>query len=138
MMSLHPTPSVTRLLLGALTAVVLLVAMSAVAASTPVTSDQFAPGWQDHARPLFNMGKAHVNDRDKWYVPANLPRGEYVLVKRTGDKAEVIDGQRFTVKGGNADIYMLLFPGYGDVEALPIADVPALRPAAPAGANALQ
>ena len=138
MMSLHPTPSVTRLLLGTLTALVLLVAMSAVAASTPVTSDQFAPGWQEHARPLFNMGKARLTERDKWYVPGNLARGEYVLVKRSGDKAELIDGQRFTVKGGNADIYMYLFPGYGDVEALPIADVPALRPGAPAGVNALQ
>jgi hypothetical protein len=71
-------------------------------------------------------------------VPAILPRGEYVLVQRSGDKAEVIDGYRFTVKGNIADQYLYVLPGYGNVEALPVADVPALRPRAPAGAAALQ
>ena len=138
MNSLHATPHFARLVLGTLAAVVLLAAMSAVAASTPITSDQFAPGWQERARPLINMGNAHIVDRDKWYVPNILPRGEYVLVQRNGDKAEVIEGYRFTVKGGFADQYMYLMPGYGNVEALPVADVPALKAASPAGAAALQ
>ena len=128
MNSLHATPHTARIVLGTLTALVLLAAMSAVAASTPVTSDQFAPGWQQHARPLINMGMARVTSRDKWYVPSILPRGEYVLVRRNGDRAELIDGMRFTVKGGNVERqYLFLDPGQGDVEALPLSDVPALK-----------
>ena len=133
----HAFPHTARIVFGTLAALALLAAMSAVAASTPVTSDQFAPGWQEHARPLINMGNAHMVDRDKWYVPALLPRGEYVLVQRNGDKAEVIDGYRFTVKGF-VDQYLFLTPGYGHVEALPIADVPPLKAASPSGAAALQ
>ena len=138
MNSLHATPHLARLVLGTLAAVVLLAAMSAVAASTPITSDQFAPGWQERARPLINMGNTRIVDRDKWYVPNILPRGEYVLVQRNGDKAELIEGYRFTVKGGFADQYLFLTPGYGNVEALPVADVPALKAASPVGAAALQ
>lgn len=138
MSSLHATPHTARLVLGTLTALVLLAAMSAVAASAPITSDQFAPGWQEHARPLINMGHTHTLDRTKWYVPAILPRGEYVLVQRNGDKAEVIDGYRFTVKGNSARQYLYLVPGYGNVEALPVADVPGLKPSAAKGTEALQ
>ena len=138
MHSLHATPHFARLVLGTLAAVALLAAMSAVAASTPITSDQFASGWQAHAKPLINMGPTHTIDRTKWFVPGLLPRGEYVLVQRNGDKAELIDGYRVTVKGGLEKQYMLLEPGYGNVEALPIADVPALKPHMPPGAGALQ
>ena len=127
MNGLHATPQVSRLLLGTLTALILLACMSAVAAEAPLTSDQFAPGWQQRARPLFNMGITHFGDRTKWYVPAMLPRGEYVLVQRKGDKAEVIEGYRLTIRNGFADEYVMLTPGYGDVEALPVADVPALK-----------
>jgi hypothetical protein len=136
---LHATPHTARLVLGTLTALVLLAAMSAVAASTPITSDQFAPGWQQHARPLINMGMTRATARDKWYVPSILPRGEYVLVRRNGDRAELIDGARFTVKGGAIEKqYLFLDPGYGDVEALPVEDVPALKRSSPSGAAALQ
>ena len=138
MNSLHATPHTARLVLGTLAVLALLAAMSAAAASTPITSDQFAPGWQDHARPLYNMGMTRIVDRDKWYVPAILPRGEYVLVQRTGDKAELIDGYRFTVKGGNADLYMYVTPGYSNVEALPVADLPAPTARPVRGASALQ
>ena len=138
MNSLHAHPHTARLVLGTLAVLTLLAAMSAAAASTPLSSDQFAPGWQGHARPLYNMGITRVVDRDKWYVPAILPRGEYVLVQRTGDKAEVIEGYRLTIKGGNSDTYMYLTPGYNNVEALPVADVPQLKPQAPVAAAALQ
>jgi len=128
MNSLHATPHTARIVLGTLTALVLLAAMSAVAASTPVTSEQFAAGWQQHARPLINVGMTRVTSRDKWYVPSLLPRGEYVLVRREGDRAELIDGARFTVRGNDfGRQYLFLDPGYRDVEALPISDVPALR-----------
>ena len=138
MVSLHATPHAARLVLGTLAALVLLAAMSAVAASTPISSDQFAPGWQDRAKPLYNMGKAQVVDRYKWYVPGILPRGEYVLVQRDGNKAEVIDGYRFTVKGNIAEQYIFVAPGYSNIEALPVADIPTLKPQAPTGAAALQ
>ena len=127
MTSLHATNHTARIVLGTLAVLVLLAATSAVAASTPITSDQFAPGWQAHAKPLINMGMARIQARNKWYVPGILPRGDYVLVQRDGDKAEVIDGYQFTVRGGNADLYLYLTPGYSDVEALPIADVPAVK-----------
>jgi hypothetical protein len=134
MKSLHALPHATRIVFGALAAVVLLAATSAAAfASEPITSEHFAPGWQDHARSLINMGVAIRVDRTKWYVPDMLPRGEYVLVQRTGDKAEVIDGYRFKVRAGATEkTYLFLTPGYGDVQALPVADVPALnQPALP-------
>ena len=129
MKSLHATPHTARLVVGALAAVVLLGAVSAVAASAPVTSEQFAPGWQSHARSLFNMGPTLGADRNKWLVPAILPRGDYVLIKRTGDTAELIEGNRFTVTSGNAKQYLFITPGAGDVQALPIADVPVLKQA---------
>jgi hypothetical protein len=67
--------------------------------------------------------------RDKYYVPAILPRGDYVLIKRTGDKAELIDGgYRFSVTSDNAKQYIFLDPGFaGSVEAVPLRDVPSLK-----------
>ncbi len=129
MKSLYATPHTTRLVLGTLLVLALLAAMSAAAASTPITSDQFAPGWQAHAHALIHMGPARMVDRDKYYVPGILPRGDYVLVRRIGDKAELVDGYRFTVTSGNVDRYLYLWPGQGDVQALPVEDVPALKPA---------
>ena len=134
MKSLHATAHGTRLVLGTLAALALLAATSAAASSTPITSDQFAPGWQAHARSLIPLGPTGIVDRDKWYVPSILPRGNYVLVTRTGDKAELIEGYRFTVGHGNVDQYLYLTPGYSDVQALPIGDVPTLK-AAPAVAT---
>ena len=134
MKNLHALPHATRIVFGALAAIALLAATSAAAsASEPIASEQFAPGWQDHARSLINMGVVPMMDRTKWYVPDILPRGEYVLVQRTGDKAEVIDGYRFKVRTGTTGkTYLFLTPGYGDVQALPVADVPALDRPAPA------
>jgi hypothetical protein len=72
------------------------------------------------------MGPTH-GARNKWYVPAILPRGDYVLIKRTGDTAELIDGNRFSVTSDNAKQYLFIEPGSGDVQALPVADVPVLK-----------
>ena len=126
---IHAHPHATRVLLLSVAALALLAAMSAAAAaaSEPVTSDSFAPGWQAHARPLINMGFSHRGDRDRYYVPGILPRGDYVLVRRTGDKAELIEGYRFQVTSNNAKQYIFLTPGYGEVEAVPIDDVPGLK-----------
>ena len=131
MNSLHNHPHANRVLLASLATLALLLVMSAAAAAEPVTSEQFAPGWQSDAHPLFRMGIQSRTGRDKWYVPAILPRGDYVLIKRTGDKAEVID-YRFSVISGNAKQYLFLDPGVGvggDVEAVPLRDVPSLMPA---------
>ena len=129
MKSLYATPHAARLILGTLAVLALLAAMSAAAASSPVASDQFAPGWQAHAQPLIPLGPTRSVDRDKYRVPGILPRGDYVLVKRSGDKAELL-GYRFTVTSANVDQYLFLMPGQGEVEALPVEDVPALKPAA--------
>lgn len=122
--SLHAT----RLVFGAFAAVALLVAMSAVAAAEPITSDQFAPGWQAHARPMFYGGITRQASRDKYLVPGILPPGEYVLIKRQGDKAELL-GQRVTVHSGNEKQYVFLDAGSGgNIEMLPLSDVPSLKP----------
>ena len=126
MKSLYATPHTARLVLGTLVVLALFAAMSAAAASTPITSDQFAPGWQAHARALIPMGPSRIVDRDKYYVPGILPRGDYVLVKRTGDKAELV-GYRFSVTAANVDQFLFLWPGQGEVEALPVSDVPTLN-----------
>ena len=136
MKNLYAFPHAARLILGTLAVVALLAAMSAAAASTPITSDQFAPGWQARAHALIPMGPTRIVDRDKWYVPGILPRGDYVLIRRTGDKAELIDGNRFTVTTANVDVYLYLMPGQGDVQALPVEDVPVLK--AKAGPAPLQ
>lgn len=104
-------------------------AAAAMAAATPITSDQFAPGWQAHAQGLINRGASALDlSKTRWYVPANTPPGEYVLVERRGDTAEVIDGYRFKVTRGDVarEINMIVPQSYGNVEAVPLADVPAL------------
>ena len=130
MNSLHAHPHANRVLLATLAAVALLVAMSAAAASEPVTSDRFAPGWQHDARPLFKVGIQRGTGRDKWYVPAILPRGDYVLIKRVGDdKAELVD-YRFSVTSDTAKQYVFLEPGVtGDIQAMPVRDLPSESPA---------
>jgi len=136
MQSRLPTLHATRLVIGAIAALALLAAMSAAAAAEPVTSDQFAPGWQAHARPLLFAGMSRLPGRDKLEVPGILPTGEYVLIRRHGDTAELL-GQRITVHSGNEKQYVFVDAGSGgDVQILPVSDVPALRPAvAPAVAR---
>ncbi len=133
----HPLGHTTRVAFGTLAALALLTAATACASTTPLASDQFAPGWQEHARSLINMGPAPQLDRMKWFVPNILPAGRYVVVQRSGDKAEVIDGQQFEVKPGQvADLYVFLPPGKSNVQALPLADVPTLSK--PLGVSAVQ
>jgi hypothetical protein len=126
MQTRHPPGHASRVLFGTLAALVLLTAATACATSSPpITSAQFLPGWQAHSRPLFNQGPSHDVSRNRWYVPGNLPSGQYVVVQREGQVATLIEGHRFEVKpGAIADIYLFLEPGYHDVEAVPLADVP--------------
>ena len=130
MNNLHSIPHITRLVFGTLAVVVLATAGKAAAAAEPIGSDQFAPGWQDHARPLFYAGMSRVPGRDRLQMPGILASGEYVLVRRHGDKAELIDGQRITMHSGNEKVYVFVDAGNSaDVEAIPVSDVPALKPA---------
>lgn len=132
MKNLHALSHATRLLFGAFAVGALLIAASAVAAVEPIGSDQFAPGWQAHARPMFFHGFTASGGRDRYEVPGILPAGEYVLVSRKGDKAQVIGGQRITVPGGNVRQFVFLDSGLGDVQILPVADVPTLDAKKPA------
>jgi hypothetical protein len=128
MISLHNPSHVTRLVFGALAVVVLLAAASAVAAAEPITSDQFAPGWQAHAKPLFNLGPSmHVTGRDRYEMPGILPSGDYVLVEHKGDKVQVVNTSIITVRGGNEKQYIFLDPGSDRVEAVPLDDVPPMK-----------
>lgn len=128
MNSLYTPIHTTRLVFGALAAVALLAAASAVAALEPISSDKFAPGWQAHAKPLFNLGPAmRTPGRDRYEMPGILPSGDYVLVQRKGDKAELINTSVITVRGGNEKQYIFLDAGLDQVEALPVADVPTLK-----------
>ena len=130
MISLHTPLHTTRLVFGALAVVVLLAAASAVAAAEPITSDQFAPGWQAHAKPLFFLGPSvHMAGRDRYEMPGILPSGNYVLVQRKGDKAQLLNTSIITVHGGNERQYVFLDTGGERVEALPVADVPTLKTA---------
>ncbi len=129
MNSLHAPIHATRLVFGALALIALLMAASAVAAE-PADSDHFAPGWQAHAKPLFNLGPApRVPGRTRYEVPGSLPHGDYVVVQRKGDKATLLDTAVVTVSGGIEHHYIFLEAGLGDVEALPVSDVPSSKTA---------
>ena len=82
MKSLHAFPHATRLMFGALAVVVLLVAVSAVAAVEPITSDQFAPGWQAHAQPMFIRGVTRTCRPRPLRGARHPAAGDYVLVAR--------------------------------------------------------
>ena len=102
-------------------------AATASAFAAPITSDQFAPGWQAHAQPLIHQGAGpgRTTPTTDWFVPSLLPRGHYVLVSRHGDKAEVIDGLRFEVTGDAArDVHVIVPLGYSNVEAVRAEDLP--------------
>ena len=109
-------------------AAALACAAAAAPAATGLDSDQFAPGWQAHTRSLINAGPDPLYlAKTSWHVPGITPPGRYVLIERHGERAEVIQGYEFKVeRARNSEIRMLLPAGYGDVEALPVEDVPAL------------
>lgn len=127
-MTTHSSSLAMRVLGGALVAAALMVAVTAAAAAAdPIGSDTFAADWQAHSRGLINAGPGPTLSTTAWYVPAILPRGRYVLIERDGDKARLIDGYQFEVTSAvNREIKLWVPNGYGNVEAIPVADVPAL------------
>jgi hypothetical protein len=104
-------------------------AVGAPAAAERIGSESFAPGWQEHARALINHGPSPLDlSKSSWLVPGITPPGRYVLIERRGDKAQVIDGYQFQITSArNSDIHMIVPAGYGNVEALPVEDVPGVK-----------
>jgi hypothetical protein len=111
-----------------------LAGCAVVMAAEPITSDAFAPGWQQHTKSLISSGqKADMLAQrvvgNTWTVPDNLPRGHYVVVERHRDgTAELIDGFQFEITGAvRRDLYMSIPYRYVDVQALPAEYVPAMK-----------
>jgi hypothetical protein len=116
----------------------LAAAAAAFAASGPITSDQFAPDWQQQARSLINRGPLPGTPLDRvgsntWYVPSNLPRGHYFVIERHDNgSAELIDGYVFDVTSDPVrDIHLVLPLRYSDVLAIPAELVPGVTESPP-------
>jgi len=128
----HSSPIVRIACAAALAAAGLASVPAVLAAGDPVSSEHFAPGWQSETTPLINRGIATRNGRPGtvvWKVPANLPRGHYLVINRTGDRAEVINGYAFDITStAYRDINVTIPTGYGYVEALPERFVPEVKP----------
>jgi hypothetical protein len=109
----------------ALAAVVLLTGLAGCASGPRddglSANPPLLPGWQDNARPLFYGGPGVSPGTTAWTVPMTLPRGSYVVIQRDGNRARVIDGQRFEMDGSvYKEIKLMLPMGQGNVEALDI------------------
>jgi hypothetical protein len=108
------------------TAASLAGAAVAFAAAGPVTSDQFAAGWQAEARGLINQGPSGLDlAKSSWFVPGITPPGKYVLIERHGDRAELIDGYQLSIRSGAiSEIHVMVPAGYANVEVLPVKYLP--------------
>jgi hypothetical protein len=133
-----PKRSSSRIAQVALVVASLVSGALAVASPNPITSEQFTPGWQDQARSLINRGPRPGTPLDRvgmntWYVPANLPRGHYLVVERRRDGvAELIDGYQFDITSDPVrDVHILLPLRYSDVMAIPSTFVPSVKEAPP-------
>lgn len=121
---------------AALAAVVLLTGLAGCASGPGgdglSANPPLLPGWQDNARPLFYGGPGVSPGTTAWTVPMTLPRGTYVVIQRDGDRARVVDGQRFEMDGAiYKEIKLMLPMGQGNVEALDIKYLASTAPAKP-------
>jgi hypothetical protein len=116
---------------GIAAAACLAAGSAAFAAADPIGSEHFVAGWQSQTHAMINRGVTTAPGRAPmtvWYVPPNLPRGHYLVINRTGDKAEVINGYAFDIDSDSyRDINVFLPQGYGYVEALPDRFVPEVK-----------
>jgi hypothetical protein len=104
-----------------------LLTTAAAAATAPVTSDQFAAGWQQKSQALFLRGPMR-DGRDAWELPDRLPRGHYVLVGKEDGRIIAIQGSSFDVDTiGFVKRTMFVPSGITDVMAVPADMVPAPR-----------
>ena len=90
--------------------------------ASPDNQNQFTPDWSANARPLFYHGMGRDPGYNIWQVPNNLPNGTYRVIVRkkgpAGDKAELVDGQRFEIDATRKDVYLNIPTNYVDPEAL--------------------
>lgn len=78
-----------------------------------------AAGWQQHTSPLYNLGPGPTAGTTVWMVSALLPRGNYQVISRQGDRARLLDGHRFEVDGSvNKEIRLILPFTSGSLEAI--------------------
>jgi hypothetical protein len=123
-------------------ACVAIVALSACSALAPredeamSASPPFAPGWQEHTRPLFNLGPGPTAGTTIWLVSGLTPRGTYQVISREGDRARLLKGHRFEVDSSvNREIRLILPFTSGSLEALDehyvLSQAPAPKKAAP-------
>ena len=79
----------------------------------------FAPGWQEHTSPMFNLGPGPTAGSTVWLVSGLLPRGNYEVISRQGDRARLLQGHQFEVDAAaNKEIRIILPFASGSVEAL--------------------
>lgn len=120
---------------AALAAGALLVGLAAGCATTPrddglSANPPLLPGWQDNARPLFYGGPGVSPGTTAWTVPMTLPRGTYIVIQRDGDRARVVDGQRFEMDGSvYREIKLMLPMGQNNLEALDVKYLASVAPA---------
>ena len=124
-------PSHHALMIGLQVAVALIVACvltTAAAAAEPVTSEQFAPGWQQKSQALFMRGPMR-DGRDAWELPDRLPRGHYVLVGKEDGRIVPIPGSAFDIDTttGFAKRTMFVRGSFTEVMAVPADMVPQAR-----------
>lgn len=78
-----------------------------------------AAGWQEHTSPLYNLGPGPTAGTNVWMVSALLPRGNYQVITRQGDRAKLLDGHRFEVDNTvNKEIRLILPTSSGSIEAI--------------------
>ncbi|HEX5687160.1 MAG TPA: hypothetical protein VFY73_24355 [Ideonella sp.] len=103
----------------------LMLTLGACSALQPADAEQFAsnpplaPGWQEHTSPLYNLGPGPTAGTTVWMVSALLPRGNYQVISRQGDRARILEGHRFEVDGTvNKEIRLILPFASGSLEAV--------------------
>lgn len=78
-------------------------------------------GWQSASHPLFLDGPGLAPATNFWRVPPLLPRGTYVVIRRDGDRAQLVSGHRFEVDSQPFKEIKLMLPlAQGSVEALDV------------------
>jgi hypothetical protein len=79
----------------------------------------FAPGWQEHTGPLFEVGPGPTPGTSVWLVSSLLPRGRYQVISREGDRARLVDGHGFEIDNSvYREIRLILPGGVGNAQAL--------------------
>ncbi|WP_269531802.1 hypothetical protein [Chitinimonas sp. BJYL2] len=108
-------PPIRALLYASLLGIAAISAHAADANQQPTLLE----GWEKQTHPLFHDGPGISPGTFAWRVPAILPRGNYRIVSRHGDKAELIDGYRFEIDGSVFKEIRLMLPSpHTGVEAI--------------------